>query len=105
MIIFTIISYAMPILRGRPYGNCKKAQKRELAAFWMMNIGMLGLTLALTAAGISQIIDMRIGTELMSFMDSAESISGIFTIRAAFGLLVFAGLIVYFTSFFIKEEA
>jgi len=105
MIIFTIVSYAMPILRGRPHGNCKKAQKRELTSFWMMNIGMLGLTLALTAAGVSQILDMRIGTDLMSFMDSAESISGIFAIRGLFGLLVFAGLITYFTSFFIKEEA
>jgi nitric oxide reductase subunit B len=105
MIIFTIISYAMPILRGRPHGNCKKAQKRELTSFWMMNIGMLGLTLALSAAGIVQILDQRVGSELLSFMESQESIAGIYMVRAGFGLLVFTGLITYFTSFFIKEEA
>jgi nitric oxide reductase subunit B len=105
MIIFTVISYAMPILRGRPHGNSKKAQKVELTSFWMMNIGMMGLTLALSAAGIVQIMDSRVGTDLIGFMESAESISGIFTIRMMFGVLVFAGLLTYFYSFFVKEEA
>jgi len=105
MIIFTVISYAMPILRGRPHGNSKKAQNVELTSFWMMNIGMMGLTLALSAAGIVQIIDSRVGTELLGFMESAESISGIFMVRGLFGLLVFLGLLTYFASFFVKEEA
>lgn len=105
MIIFTVISYAMPILRGRPHGNCKKAQKVELASFWMMNIGMIGLTLALSAAGVVQIMNSRVGTHLLGFMESAESISGIFTIRAGFGVLVLLGLFTYFYSFFVKEEA
>jgi nitric oxide reductase subunit B len=104
MIVFTVISYAMPILRGRPHGNSAKAQKVELASFWMMNIGMLGLTLALSAAGLVQIFDQRVGTELIGFMESQESINGIYMIRAGFGLLVFSGLLTYFSSFFIKEE-
>jgi len=104
MVIFTIVSYAMPILRGRPHGNSKKAQGVELKSFWMMNIGMLGLTLSLTAAGITQILDQRVGTELLGFMESQASIAGIYTVRAAFGLLVFVGLITYFASFFVKEE-
>ena len=104
MIVFTVVSYAMPILRGRPHGNCKKAQKVELSSFWMMNIGMMGLTLALSAAGIVQIMDSRVGTELLGFMESAESISGIFTVRAGFGVLVLLGLLTYFYSFFVKEE-
>jgi len=105
MIVFTIISYAMPILRGRPHGNCKKAQKVELASFWMMNIGMLGLTLALSAAGLVQIFDQRVGTDLIGFMESQESIEGIYMVRLGFGLLVFTGLLTYFSSFFVKEEA
>jgi len=105
MIIFTMISYAMPILRGRPHGNCQKAQKRELRGFWMMNIGMVGLTLALTAAGISQILDQRVGTDLLGFMESQESIASIYVVRLLFGFSVFAGLIVYLSSFFVKEEA
>jgi len=103
MIIFTMVSYAMPILRGRLYGNCEKAQKIELRAFWMMNIGMIGLTLALSAAGLVQIFDQRVGTDLISFMDSQESINGIYMIRLGFGFLVFTGLLTYFSSFFVKE--
>jgi nitric oxide reductase subunit B len=103
MIVFTVISYAMPILRGRPYGNCEKAQNVELKAFWMMNIGMVGLTLALSAAGLVQIFDQRVGTDLIGFMDSQESINGIYMVRLGFGLLVFSGLITYFYSFFVKE--
>ncbi len=105
MIIFTVISYAMPILRGRLQGNSKKAQKVELSSFWMMNIGMMGLTLALSVAGIVQILDQRVGTELIGFMESQESIAGIYMVRAAFGLLVFTGLLTYLYSFFVKEEA
>ena len=105
MIVFTVISYAMPILRGRPHGNCKKAQAVELKSFWMMNIGMMGLTLALSAAGIVQILDQRVGTELIGFMESQESIEGIYMVRAAFGVLVLTGLFTYFYSFFVKEEA
>ncbi len=105
MIVFTVISYAMPILRGRPHGNSKKAQKVELTSFWMLNIGMVGLTLALTVAGITQIMDQRVGTDLVSFMESQASMTGIYTIRLGFGLLVFAGLMTYVYSFFVKEEA
>ncbi len=105
MIVFTVISYAMPILRGRPHGNSKKAQKVELTSFWMLNIGMVGLTLALTVAGITQIMDQRVGTDLVSFMESQASMTGIYTIRLGFGLLVFAGLMTYVYSFFVEEEA
>ena len=105
MIVFTVVSYAMPILRGRPHGNSKKAQSVELTSFWMMNIGMMGLTLALSVAGLVQIFDSRVGTDLIGFMESAESISSIFMIRAGFGLLVLLGLLTYFYSFFVKEEA
>jgi nitric oxide reductase subunit B len=104
MIIFTIISYAMPILRGRPKGNCAKAQKVELSAFWLMNIGMMGLTLALTVAGVMQIIQQRTGVNPLGFMEVQATIAPVYYTRIAFGLMVFIGLITYFTSFFIKEE-
>ncbi len=104
MIIFTLISYAMPILRGRNGGNSQKAQKVELSAFWMMNIGMLGITLALTAAGIMQIIQQRTGTNPMSFMDVQESLKSIYFIRLGFGFVTFSGLILYLYSFFVKED-
>ncbi len=106
MIIFTIISYAMPILRGRPHGNSAKAQKRELAAFWMMNIGMVGVTLALTAAGVMQIMLQRWASDgtALNFMDTQAHIVPVYMIRLVFGLLVLSGLLTYFSSFFVKEE-
>jgi hypothetical protein len=51
-----------------------------------------------------QILAQRVGTELLGFMESQATIAGVYTVRAIFGLLVFAGLITYFASFFVKEE-
>lgn len=104
MIIFTLISYAMPILRGRNNGNSPKAQAVERTSFWMMNIGMLGLTLALTFAGVMQIIQQRTGENPLGFMEVQESMSSVYFVRLGFGLLVFSGLITYLYSFFVKEE-
>jgi nitric oxide reductase subunit B len=105
MIIFTIVSYAMPILRGRPHGNSAKAQKVELASFWMMNIGMLGLTFALTAAGIMQIMLQRWNdATAMNFMDTQAEIVPVYMVRLAFGLLVLSGLLAYFYSFFVDKD-
>ena len=106
MIIFTMISYAMPILRGRPHGNCEKAQKVELVAFWLMVIGMIGLTLALTVAGVMQIEMQRIpdSAHAMAFMNVQDKLSSVYVVRSLFGLMTFAGLLVYFYSFFVKED-
>jgi len=46
-----------------------------------------------------------VGTDLIGFMESQESINGIYMVRAGFGLLVFTGLLTYFYSFFVKEPA
>lgn len=105
MICFTLISYAMPILRGRPHGNGPKAQKVELISFWLMVIGMIGLTLALTVAGVMQIEMQRIpdSANALSFMDTQTRIATVYTVRLLFGLMVLSGLLTYFYSFFVKE--
>ena len=106
MILFAIISYAMPILRGRPHGNSAKAQKVELASFWMMVIGMLGLTLALMIAGSIQVFLQRMGgADSLSFMATQAEIVPVYMVRLAFGVLTLLGLLTYFYSFFVKEEA
>lgn len=106
MIIFTIVSYAMPIMRGRPHGNGPKAQKVELASFWLMVIGMLGLTLALTVAGAMQIMLQRMpDVGALSFMATQAEIIPVYMVRLSFGLMTFVGLLAYFYSFFVKEEA
>lgn len=106
MICFTLISYAMPILRGRPHGNGPRAQRVELTSFWMMVIGMIGLTLALTVAGIMQIEMQRLRdvADALDFMSAQAAISTVYGVRLAFGVMVLLGLLTYFYSFFVKEE-
>jgi len=107
MIIFTIISYAMPIMRGRLHGNSEKAQKVETKAFWMMNVGMLGIAIVLFIAGYMQIMMQRWATDgsAMSFMDTQAEISTVYMVRLLFGLLFLSGLFTYFYSFFVKEDS
>jgi nitric oxide reductase subunit B len=50
MVVLTIISYAMPIMRGRE-ANPERAQVLEMWSFWLMTVSMVFITLFLTAAG------------------------------------------------------
>ncbi len=105
MIAMTITSYAMPIMRGRPNGNSLKAQKVEKWAFWLMVIGMLGITFALTAAGVMQIMLQRWSdVDALNFMAAQIEIIPVYKVRLAFGLMFTAGLVAYFVSFFVGGE-
>ena len=105
MIAMTITSYAMPIMRGRPNGNSLKAQKVEKWAFWLMVIGMLGITLALTAAGVMQILLQRWDdSTAISFMAAQIEMIPVYKVRLAFGLMFTVGLVAYFWSFFVGGE-
>ncbi len=106
MIVMTIISYTMPIMRGRPQGNSARAQRVERIAFWLMCIAMIGITLALTAAGAVQVALQRIPDDAtaLSFMATQDKMMPIYWIRLAFGTLFTVGLITYFTSFFVAEK-
>ena len=106
MILFTIISYAMPIMRGRPNGNGLQAQAVERKSFWMMVIGMLGVTSALVIAGTMQVFIQRMaGADSLSFMATQAEIVPVYMVRLGFGVLTLLGLLTYFYSFFVKEEA
>ncbi|HHL45723.1 MAG TPA: nitric-oxide reductase large subunit, partial [Gammaproteobacteria bacterium] len=106
MIVMTIISYAMPILRGREDGNSLAAQKVERIAFWLMCISMIGITLALTAAGVWQVALQRLPESgATGFIDTQIQIIPVYWIRLLFGLMFTAGLIVYLASFFISGKA
>jgi len=106
MIVMTIISYAMPIMRGRPQGNCLKAQKLERVGFWVMCISMLGITLALTVAGVWQIVLQRLpdSANALSFMATQEQLHPIFWVRLACGVAFTSGVAIYFTSFFVGDK-
>ncbi|MDX1692441.1 MAG: cbb3-type cytochrome c oxidase subunit I [Ketobacteraceae bacterium] len=103
MIVMTITSYAMPIIRGRPQGNPASAQRLEKMAFWCMCIAMLGITLALTAAGVIQVALQRIPDDAgaLSFMVTQDKLAPVYWTRLAFGLLFMLGLVAYFASFFV----
>ena len=105
MIVLSIISYAMPIMRGRPHGNSPGAQRLEIFAFWAMCISMLGITLALTAAGAGQIALQRLpeSGEALSFMNTQEKLIPYYWVRLVMGLLFLAGLFAYLASFFVGK--
>ena len=103
MVVLTIISYAMPILRGRA-ANSNKAQVVEMWSFWLMTVAMVFITLFLTAAGVLQTWLQRISTTPMSFMATQDSVAIFYWMREGAGVVFLIGLIIYITSFFIKGE-
>ncbi len=103
MVVLTIISYAMPILRGRA-ANSNKAQVVEMWSFWLMTVAMVFITLFLTAAGVLQTWLQRISTTPMSFMATQDSVAIFYWMREAAGVVFLIGLIAYIISFFIKGE-
>jgi nitric oxide reductase subunit B len=103
MVVLTIISYAMPVLRGRA-ANCEKAQVVEMWSFWLMTVSIVFITLFLTGAGILQTWLQRMGDHPMSFMDAQNAIAIFYWMREGSGLVFLIGLATYVTSFFIKGE-
>ncbi|TDX98196.1 cbb3-type cytochrome c oxidase subunit I [Thiohalophilus thiocyanatoxydans] len=104
MIVLAIISYAMPMLRGRAAANSDKSQVIEMWSFWLMTVSMVFITLFLTGAGILQIWLQRIGENPQSFMVVQEKISLFYWMREVAGVIFLIGLVLYVISFFIGGE-
>lgn len=105
LVVIAMISYAMPILRGRE-ANPKRAQNVEMWSFWIMTIGMGVMVLALTGAGILQVWLQRMPTEgAMSFMATQDQLRFFYWLRVAGGVMFLAGLLTYLASFFIGPAA
>jgi len=106
MIVITIISYAMPIMRGRPNGNSNQAQVVEMWGFWLMTISMVFITLFLTGAGVLQVWLQRLpeSGEALSFMATQDKIALFYWLRLISGIGFMAGLVVYLVSFFVGGE-
>ncbi len=104
LVVIAMISYAMPILRGRE-ANCRKAQSLEMWSFWIMSISMGVMVLALTGAGILQIWLQRMPTEgAMSFMATQDQLRFFYWTRLAGGVGFLLGLIAYLSSFFVNGD-
>ncbi|MCC6185638.1 MAG: cbb3-type cytochrome c oxidase subunit I [Chitinophagaceae bacterium] len=60
MIVFAFISYSMPNLTGRKMYETTSG----LLAFWLSNIGMIGMTAAFGVAGVAQVyLERKVGLE------------------------------------------
>ena len=103
MVVLTMISYAMPILRGRA-ANSSRAQVVEMWSFWLMTVSMVFITLFLTAAGILQVWLQRISDTPLSFMVVQDKISVFYWLREGAGVIFLVGLVVYVASFFVTGE-
>ena len=105
LVVIAMISYAMPLLRGRE-ANPRRAQSAEMWSFWIMTIGMGVMVLALTGAGILQVWLQRIPTEnAMSFMATQDQLRFFYWVRVAGGVGFLCGLLTYLASFFIGPAA
>ena len=109
MIVLTIISYAMPMLRGQEAANSKKSQVVEMWSFWLMTVSMVFITLFLTGAGVLQTYLQRYSDNPMPFMEVQDKVELFYWMREVAGLVFLIGLVLYIVSFFVggkeAEEA
>ncbi len=103
MVVLTMISYAMPIMRGKKAAN-QTAQLLEMWSFWLMTVSMVFITLFLTGAGILQVYLQRYAENPEPFMVVQEKLALFYWLREAAGLVFLIGLILYCYSFFAKGE-
>ncbi|MFQ5643350.1 MAG: cbb3-type cytochrome c oxidase subunit I [Thiogranum sp.] len=101
MIVLTIISYAMPILRGQKAAD-PRAQVLEMWSFWLMTVSMVFITLFLTGAGVLQVWLQRYTDTPQPFMVVQEKIEMFYWLREAAGGVFLIGLILYVAAFFVK---
>ena len=103
MVNLMMISYAMPILRGRA-ANSNKSQVLEMWSFWLMTVSIVFITLFLTAAGILQVWLQRVSDSPLPFMVAQDKISLFYWMREWAGVAFLIGLIIYIISFFVGGD-
>jgi nitric oxide reductase subunit B len=101
MVVLTIISYAMPQMRGRA-ANSNASQVVEMWGFWLMTVAMVFITLFLTGAGILQVWLQRVSATPSPFMVVQEQVALFYWMREWAGVVFLAGLLAYLASFFVK---
>ncbi|MCK8465114.1 cbb3-type cytochrome c oxidase subunit I [Aliiroseovarius sp. S1339] len=93
-----IITYAMPILRGRdPYN-----QVLNMVSFWLMTAGMSFMTFTLTFAGTVQTHMQRVLGE--NFMEIQEGVHLFFVMRWISGLAVVIGALLFIYSIMVPRR-
>lgn len=93
MIVLAIISYALPNITGRKLYDSTRGHM----AFWLSNIGMLGMTVAFGVAGVAQVYMER--KMKMDFMDVQNEISIHFVVLLLCASLFATGITLYILEF------
>lgn len=94
MIVLAIMAYAMPNLTGRKLYDTPITRY----AFWLSNIGMLGMTVAFGVAGVAQVYMERIlGVD---FMETQKEIEPHFLVLVLCATGFTAGVTLYIVNFF-----
>lgn len=88
-LVLAIITYAMPVLKGRePYN-----QVLNMASFWLMSGGMVFMTFTLTFAGTVQTHLQRVNGEY--FMDVQDQLWVFYVMRFGAGVAVVLGALLF----------
>ncbi|MBP9849742.1 MAG: cbb3-type cytochrome c oxidase subunit I [Flavobacterium sp.] len=93
MIVLAIISYALPNLTGRKRYNNTSGHM----AFWLSNVGMLGMTVAFGVAGVAQVYLER--KMKLDFMDVQNEIAIHFVVLLVCATLFTTGITLYIIEF------
>jgi nitric oxide reductase subunit B len=104
MVVLTIISYAIPLIRGQEAKSNGK-QVMEMWSFWLMTISIVFITLFLTGAGILQVYLQRYSDTPMAFMAVQEKISLFYWMREFTGVVFLVGAILFVLSFLPDKKA
>ena len=94
MIVMAIISYSLPNMTGRKLYDSSRGRM----AFWLSNIGMIGMTVAFGVAGVAQVYMERIMK--MEFMEVQKEIEIHFYVLIICATLFFVGVILYMIDFY-----
>ncbi len=104
MIVLTMISYAMPILRNRKIVNGGLSQRFEILAFWLMTVSMFFMALFIAIAGIMQVYIQRATDLALPFIEIQNSLMILYWLRSIGGVVFLIGVIIYITKFLIAKS-
>lgn len=90
MLVIGMIYYALPRLK---FQSDDFDQRRGTWAFWLMTLGVIGMVLALTAAGIVQVYMERIAG--LPFMEVQSYLGLFYAVRFWSGVAVVLGLVLF----------
>lgn len=94
MIVLAIISYSLPNMTGRKLYDSSRGRM----AFWLANIGMVGMTVAFGVAGVAQVYLER--KFKMDFMLVQKEIAIHFVVLVLFATIFATGITLYIIDFY-----